>query len=511
MANKSFVVQYLIKAREQYSSVADKVRVATKKMRVEIKKARIEAKKFSKRTKEMATKARNWGAVMTTVAGFVAISLKNAARDAIETRSKFATVFRDMSAESETMANNLAKNFGLAGTKSRQLLADTGDLLTGFGFSQESALKLSVQVNELAVDLASFTNFSGGAEGASAALTKALLGERESLKSLGVAISEKDVKTQISKMLAQGQTFETLRQAKAQATLQLAIQQSGNAIGDFARTQGELANQERITSARIQDLKESMGKALLPIALKVTKAIRGMVEWVTNLSPEAKKAALVVAGIVAALGPLLLAGGSLVLIWPAVTTAFAAFGAVAVAALGPIGLLAAGIALGAVIVIRNWDKVKAFFKGFASAISSTLGPTITKLVDSFREAAGVIAQLFSSDGEASKNLSEFANIGELIGTIVGGALDLIIRGLSGIGEIIGQVIAAVVNMDFSNFDIEAIKAEFLGPQAKPILVRSSVDVGINVGLDEGLRQTGPAAIQGGGFMQRRSDIGVAAR
>ena len=505
MANKSFTVQYLIKARDQFSKAAEKTRKASESMRASIERTK---KAFIAASAKMRKAGTVMSAAVTLPIALIANSLKNAARDAEETRSKFATVFRDIAGQSDVAANNLSQNFGLAGTKARQLLADTGDLLTGFGFSQESALKLSSQVNELAVDLASFTNFSGGAQGASEALTKALLGERESLKSLGVAISEKDVKAKISQLLAEGQRFETLRQAKAQATLALALEQSKNAIGDFARTSGDLANQERITSARVQDLKESFGRLLLPVALKITQAIRSVVERLNELSPGAKKAILIIGGIAAAVGPLLLVIGSVALIMPALTAGFAAFGAVAAAALGPVGLLAAGIALGAVVIIRNWSKVETFFKGFSVGISKTFGPTMTRLVDQFKEAAKIIAELFSSDSEAAQNLTEFANIGELIGTIVGGALDLIVRGLSGMGAIIGQLIGSFVTLDFGQFDTEAIKAEFLGTKAETSAAQTQVNVGVNVGLDQGLKQTGAASVQSAGA--RRVDVGASA-
>lgn len=507
MANRSFVVQYIIKAREQYAAVAEKVRASTSRMKAEIKSATVAAKQFSDRTKDMAAKARNWGLAITAVGGVTYTYLKNAARDAGEVRSKFGTVFKGVAADAESMSNSLAKNFGLSGTQARQLLGDTGDLLSGFGFTQKSALELSGQVNRLAVDLASFTNFSGGAEGASEALTKALLGERESLKSLGIAIMEKDVLAEVSKMLAEGQTFASMRQAKAQATLRLAIGQSKNAIGDFARTQGDLANQERITAARMKDLKESFGRLLLPIALKATKAVRGIAEWLNELSPGAKKAIVVVVALVAALGPILLVFGSLLLMWPALITGFASFGAVAAAALGPLGVMAAALALAAVVVLRNWGKVKAFFKGFADGLRTTLGPTVSRLVEDFREAAKVIAGLFGADSEAYESLNEFSNLGELIGQVIGGTLDVIIRGLSGIGAIIGQLIGAIATMDFSQFDVGAIKAEFLGANAEPMLVPGRVDVGVTVGLDKGLQQTSPYAVTSSNV--RRTDTGAA--
>ena len=109
------------------------------------------------------------------------------ASDTQETANKFNVTFRSVSAEANKMANNLSRSYGISRLESRKLLSDTGDLLTGFGFTGKAALDISTRVNKLAVDLASFTNIQGGSQRASAALTKALLGERESVKEIGRA------------------------------------------------------------------------------------------------------------------------------------------------------------------------------------------------------------------------------------------------------------------------------------------------------------------------------------
>lgn len=595
MANKSFVVQYLIKARDHYSKAAEKTRKATAGMTSALKKAKAASAAVSAesetlknriksavpemsglrrasgalstslgRVKAMAAaiglpkvsasaltlknrissliptmgmlttmgdrvkasmeavekrfkgitfvgeKLRNTGAILSatvTLPALMAVkSLKDAARDAVETRSKFATVFRDIGHQAQKTADQLAKGYGLTGTMARQLIGDTGDLLTGFGFTQKASLELSNQVNKLAVDLASFTNYEGGAEGASEALTKALLGEREQLKMLGVAILEKDVKAKIAQMSAKGHRFASLRQAQAEATLAIAIEQSKNAIGDFARTQEDLANQERTTSARIQDMKEAFGRVLLPIALKVTIAIRKMAEFMTALSPSTKKIILVVGGLLAVLGPLLLVIGAVILALPALMAGFAAMAPIIAAVTGPIAILSALLAAAAVLVINNWDSVKTFFSGFAAGISSSLGPTITHLIDGFKKAAKAVAELFGSDSEAFNALSDFSNLGELIGEVIGGALDTILRGIAGLGSILGQVIGSITTLDFSQFDVDAIKAEFLGAKAEPLLAQTRVDVGLNVGLDKGLTQTGTAQVSGPAA--RRTDVGV---
>lgn len=200
-----------------------------------------------------------------------------AAVNAQETASKFDAVFSTISEKSEKAAKDLQRNFGLGVTESKTLLSATGDLLTGFGFAQEASLELSSKVQELSVDLASFTNFSGGAKGASEAITKALLGETESMKALGVSIQQKAVADQVAINKAKGLTFETARQAKAQATLDIIMKQSKNSIGDYARTNGGAANQLKLLNTRIEDMKIAIGDKLIPVVLPL---IKHMIEWI---------------------------------------------------------------------------------------------------------------------------------------------------------------------------------------------------------------------------------------
>jgi hypothetical protein len=284
-----------------------------------------------------------------------------AASDAEETASKFNTIFRDISGDAERSFSILRNEYGLSSTAARQLLGDTGDLLTGFGFSQSAALELSEEVNKLAVDLASFTNFSGGAKGASAALTKALLGERESVKALGISILEEDVKKQMAINTAKGLVFETERQAKAQATLDIAISQSQNAIGDYARTSGSFANQLRLLQARTHDLMVEFGEILLPVVSKLLGAVQGVVSWFTQLDGTTKKIIVIVGGLAAAIGPVLLGLGFLAsTILPAMVAGFAALFSPVTLVIAAVAALAAA----ALYVADNWDVLKERISNF---------------------------------------------------------------------------------------------------------------------------------------------------
>lgn len=193
-----------------------------------------------------------------------------------EANSKMLTVFKDMQGEARSMRDELVKSYNMSTTAATELLAATGDILTGFGIQQQEALNLSGQVQRLSADLASFTNAQGGAKAVSDALTKAMLGERESLKTYGIAIMEADVKQKLYEKGQDKLTGAALRQAKAQATLEIAMSQSKNAIGDLERTQHSFANTQRRLGNTIEDMSLKFGAVFIPIATRV-------LQWFSDL------------------------------------------------------------------------------------------------------------------------------------------------------------------------------------------------------------------------------------
>tara|TARA_R110002074_G_scaffold196462_1_gene363272 strand:- start:430 stop:2136 length:1707 start_codon:yes stop_codon:yes gene_type:complete len=271
-------------------------------------------KKAQKSIAKFSTKMRNVGKKLTTnvtlpIIGLGLAAVKMAA-DFEETDSKFKTVFSSIQKQAEDTAKTFKKAFGLSEKAAKQLLSDTGDLLVGFGFTEQAALDLSLKVNELAVDLNSFTNFSGGAEGASLALTKALLGERESIKSLGIAITEADLKSFASD---QGLVWKELdRITKANLTFQLAMKQSSKAVGDYARTSGSLTNQTRELQSALTDLAVEFGTILIPLAQQIVTTLREFTQSLSDLTPQTKEFIVKMAGWAAVLGPIVIFASALV-------------------------------------------------------------------------------------------------------------------------------------------------------------------------------------------------------
>lgn len=183
--------------------------------------------------------------------------------DLDEATSKFGVVFSNVMDKAEAGMDKLIKSYHFSELGAREMLSSTGDLLSGFGFGQDIALEYAQQVAELGADLASFSNYAGGAKGAAEALTKGMLGETESLKSLGIVIRQDD--ENFKNMVETLKTTKGLteQQAKAEAVLKIAMQQSKNAMGDYIRTSNSLSNQMKRTGNVMQDVMSATGQLLV--------------------------------------------------------------------------------------------------------------------------------------------------------------------------------------------------------------------------------------------------------
>ena len=197
-----------------------------------------------------------------------------------ETRNKFSVVFASVRDEAEKTAKLLQEKYGQTEESSKRLLANTGDLFTGLGMNGKEALDLSTKVNTLAADMTSFQNIEGGVTRASEALTKAMLGEYEMAKSLGVVIQTNTARYKANfKELTEGQGY-TEMQARALLVLKMATDQSKNSIDDYARTSEQFANKSRAVFAKSKESLEKFGEAFMPVAnesLNLLSAVTKMI------------------------------------------------------------------------------------------------------------------------------------------------------------------------------------------------------------------------------------------
>lgn len=196
-------------------------------------------------------------------AGFLAKKTFELGSTVEETGSKFATVFGQSTNEVQGFIDKFGTLAGLSKEQAQAIAATTGSIVQGMGFAQEASAQFSTQVVELAGDLSSFNNIP--IQETSLAIQAALTGEREQLKRLGIVLRESDVQTRALANTGKTAAKSLTDQEKATASLQLITERAGFAIGDLARTQDSAANQARQLGAEIQNIKEDISAALLPV------------------------------------------------------------------------------------------------------------------------------------------------------------------------------------------------------------------------------------------------------
>jgi hypothetical protein len=224
-------------------------------------------------------------AIAGVLAGTVVAALnklKKIASDAQETFSKFDVVFKSVQKSADKVTKNLVKNFGLSTVAAKELLSASGDLLQGFGFTQRKSLELSDSMIQLATDVASFKNVAGGTKEVLASFNAALVGERERLKTLGIAILETDIKQRALEKGLKLVNGQVDRQNKALITAELIQEKAKNSVGDFARTQSNLANAQRVLASRIEDVAVKIGTFLLPAATKTVNVITKIINKISE-------------------------------------------------------------------------------------------------------------------------------------------------------------------------------------------------------------------------------------
>ena len=449
-------VVYILELQDKYSRVAEKINAANARIKTSMQKVQAQsihtsatlrssfanmqfsaneaALSISRSSTLISTKlhavgassmaaGKNMSLMATLPIALVGTSLIKSAMDAEEARQKFDVTFSTVIDKANAMRESLVTNYAQSRKGATEMLSGTGDMLTGFGFSADAALDLSMKVQQLAIDLGSFANVD--AERASSALTKGLLGERESMKLLGIAILEEDVKAKVASMAATGElSGMTMRQAKAYATLALASEQSKNAIGDKQRSMASAANQTVKMQNKLDDLSVTLGTKLLPLQLKITEAVISFVDWMEALSGPTQKAILMFVGFIAVVGPLLILLGVLSTAFGYIAAGLSLVASAAALATGAMAVFTLPILLvvGAIVAViaiawllySNWETIW-------TAIGGWIDWALAKW-DLFAEkvaAAGgwVAAQL----GFGDSNITTTSKVEQSNNSVAGGA------------------------------------------------------------------------------------------
>lgn len=423
------------------------------------------------------------------IVGLGAVS-SNLGIDLIESMNKVEVACGSGAEEVKTFAETTLENFGIAKGSSLDMMAQFSDMGTGMGIETEAANNMSMSLVGLAGDLASFKNIK--VDVAKTALNGIYTGETESLKQLGIVMTEANL-NEYAMQQGIGKTVQEMSQAeKVQLRYSFVLDKTKNAQGDFNRNSDEAANSMRVATEGFKEAGATIGILLAPIIAKVAQYISDVVKKFISLDDEQKKTILTILAVVAAIAPLakiiaIVSGliGTLTTVITTITGAYALYtGAVTTASTaskvlagamkfmtGPIGIVITIIATLVAAFIYLWntsDKFREFWINLWENIKQITKNAVQAITDFFTVTIP----------NAINNLKSFINgIPEFVRNLIDSIKTTIENGLNaiktfvsnvwqGIKEIFISVIDVIVNFVNDKFGwlIEAVKTIFQGFQ-----------------------------------------------
>jgi hypothetical protein len=325
--------------------------------------------------------------VSLPILGALAAATKGAI-DLNETLSKTDVVFGKNSQAMKDWASNSLKTFGISKGAALDQAAVYGDMGTAMGLSGDQAFSMSKAIVGLTGDMASFKNMK--ADEIHIALAGIFTGETEALKRLGVVMTETNL-IEFAKSQGITKSIKDMTQAeKVQLRFNYVMAASKNSIGDFQRTQSSAANQLRLFTEGIKESSTKVGELLLPYVTKAVTWLNKFMDMVAKADDKTRKIGVAIALVAAAIGPLLIVGGTLITSIGAIIGAVSAIGLPVIAAVAAIGALVA--AIGYIIVKTGYwrdilDKLRPLFDQVKTTIT-TFGVTASKIFDDLMTVIG---------------------------------------------------------------------------------------------------------------------------
>ena len=299
-------------------------------------------------------------------------AMVKAASDYEESLNKIDVAFGRSSQKIKDWSKNSLAAMGMSKGEALDSAALYGSIATGMGITQEKAAEMAMTLTKRGADLSSFMNVRGDV--AQTALKGIFTGEGESLKNLGVTMTEATLQSYAYSKGIRKKINKMSEIEKVMLRYDFVLNRTRMSEDDFIRTGGGAANQMRIFQSTLKDLGETFGQYILPTFTSALKKINEMLQAFGQLPEPVKKGILIFGAVLAILGPLVTVIGSIIAAVNGLSVAFAFLAA------NPIVAVILGIvaAITALILItkalwKNWEKIPAWLKGLMGILMPIIG------------------------------------------------------------------------------------------------------------------------------------------
>lgn len=369
-------------------------------------------------------------AVTLPILGLATVCVKTAS-DVSESMNKVDAVFGKSSDEVTKWSDKSASSFGMSKSSFLDYVSTFGGLSQDLlKMNEADSAKFSKQILQRSADISSYYNMT--IEESNSLMQQLYSGETDGWKRLSITINDTTMQEYAHSKGIQETISNMSLQEKTQLRIEMAMEKTARAEGDFTKTKAGLANSSRILQANLSDLSVVIGTALLPTVTSIVGAVNDVltktIEW-AKANPELVDVLIKVAGALALIGPVLLVVGTAMKL---ATT----LGQTMALAFSPVSLIIAGVIAAIALLALAWSQNLGGIRDKTAEAFNTIKAT-------FETVAPILQEIFSTLWSSLKS------IWETVGIPIFSALGEIIKVVANIFATAFPVIVEVVTVAFN--------------------------------------------------------------
>lgn len=300
-------------------------------------------------------------------------------------------VFGDASERILQFGKSASTSVGLANAEFNQMATMTGALLKTTGKPLDEVAQMTETLAQRGADLASV--FNTDVNDAMSAINQALRGETEAIRRYTGDVTDATLQNYLMSKGLQDNVKDMSESEKRLLRMQVLLEQTSFAQGDFANTSDSLANQQRILNSQFKNISAQIGTAFIPVITKLLAVVKPVIDkfasWAQenpNLAKNILLVGLAFSGLLAVIGVFGLVIPNIIAGFSAISSAIGLVGkAFTILMANPVILafiaIVAVIAGLAYLIIKNWEAISTFFVNIWTAIVTAFQSAIDWIIN----------------------------------------------------------------------------------------------------------------------------------
>lgn len=248
---------------------------------------KIDAKNFNTGIKKITGSLKNLAGAVGVAFGISALvkfgkEALNIASDLQEVENVVDVSFGNMKKKVEDFADTALEKFGMTELQAKKTASTYMAMNKGMGLDGEKAAQMAIDAAGRTGDIASF--FNKTQEEADTMMKSIWTGETESLKQIGVVMTETNLNLFAMQKGLGKTTQQMTQQEQVMLRYQYVMEQTALAAGDFERTSDSWANQTRVLTGRWKEFLGIMGTGLIQMLTPAVKFLNSLMDYLIKIA-----------------------------------------------------------------------------------------------------------------------------------------------------------------------------------------------------------------------------------